>query len=308
MNENLIQLVRLLEEYNAHIDIPIVTKFEEPMWHHTSFRVGGIADLFLVPQNREALVSLCGMLNETNARAYFLGNGSNVIFADEGFRGAIVSLSGLKQIDVRSCDIVAEAGASLASVCQTARDASLTGIEFAYGIPGSVGGAVTMNAGAYGGEISFVLKDSTYLDLRTLTTNTITQEEHHYGYRESIYKHEKRVILSATFTLKKGAQDEISAQMSDFMNRRITKQPLTYPSAGSIFKRYPGRYTGQMIEEAGLKGYTIGGAQISEKHAGFIINIGGATCKDILDLIEYVKAVILEKFGCALECEVIVVK
>lgn len=308
MTVNCRKLLRSVEEYNSETDRNIEVRIAEPMSRHTSFRVGGNADLFLVPPDRESLIALCKMIRETEAHCYFLGNGSNVIFDDEGFSGAVVSLSGLNHTIIIGNEIIAEAGATLASVCKRARDEALSGLEFAYGIPGTVGGAVTMNAGAYSGEISYVLKESTYLDLTDLTVHTIPLGEHHFDYRESVYKHEQRVILEAVFSMKEGEKEEIAAQMNDFMNRRVSKQPLEYPSAGSIFKRYPGRFTGQMIEEAGLKGYTIGGAQVSEKHAGFIINIGGATCRNILDLIDFIKAVILEKFGCELECEVIYVK
>lgn len=308
MDKNLETLVKMIGEYCESAGEKIKVYRDEPMSRHTSFKVGGTADLYLVPCDRDALIELCSMIRETGAQAYFLGNGSNVIFEDEGYRGAVVSMSELNKIEVCDNEIIAESGATLASLSKTARDCSLTGLEFSYGIPGSVGGAVTMNAGAYGGEISHVLKASTYLDPVTMTVHTIYLEDHKYGYRESVYKNAGYVILSAVFELKHGEKEEIAAQMNDYMQRRVSKQPLEYPSAGSVFKRYPGRFTGQMIEEAGLKGYTIGGAQVSEKHAGFIINIGGATTKNIIDLIEYIKKVILEKFGCALECEVIVVR
>lgn len=308
MNENCRKLMCLVEAYNADTEQKIEFKTNEPMSRHTSFRIGGAADLYLTPHDRKSLIALCKMLKETETRYYFLGNGSNVLFDDEGFDGAVVSLTALNRIAVIGDEIIAAAGAALASVCKIARDNSLTGLEFAYGIPGTVGGAVTMNAGAYNGEVSFVLKESTYLDLSDLTLHTILLEEHNFGYRESVYKHNPRVILEAVFSLKAGNKEDIAAMMNDYMNRRVTKQPLEFPSAGSVFKRYPGRFTGQMIEEAGLKGFTIGGAQVSEKHAGFIINIGGAACKDVLDLISHIKAVILEKFGCELECEVVYVK
>ncbi|MBQ4354196.1 MAG: UDP-N-acetylmuramate dehydrogenase [Clostridia bacterium] len=308
MTESIQNLIRLTDAYNQRAGQTISYKTDEPMSRHTTFRVGGIADLYMIPENRESLIALCKMIGETGVRAYFLGNGSNVLFDDAGFRGAVVSLSSLRRIEVSGTTITAEAGTTLAALTKTARDASLTGLEFAYGIPGSVGGAVTMNAGAYGGEIACVLQESTYLDPADFTVHTIPASEHNYSYRESVYKHTNRVILCAAFQLKEGNRDEIAAQMEDFMNRRVTKQPLEYPSAGSVFKRYPGRYTGQMIEEAGLKGYTIGGAQVSEKHAGFIINIGSASSKDILELIEHIKKVILDKFGCALECEILHVK
>ena len=181
-------------------------------------------------------------------------------------------------------------------------------MEFAYGIPGSVGGAVFMNAGAYGGEMSDIVLESTYLDLSDLTIHTISKDEHNFGYRDSIYRHSNFLILSSKFSLEYGNTLEIEEKMNDYMNRRIHKQPLDYPSAGSVFKRCPGRFTGQMIEESGLKGYSIGGAKISEKHAGFIINTGNATSSDVLALIEYIKETIYKNYGCNLCCEMIYVK
>ena len=308
MTDNIKLLGAKLEEYNTlHADA-VTIKYDEQMSRHTTFRIGGNADLYIIPHSVESLIYVIRIVREYGVKFYILGNGSNVLFDDEGFSGAVISMAGLTSVQVDGEIVTADAGATLASVCKAARDKSLEGIEFAFGIPGSVGGAVFMNAGAYGGEMAHVLKDSTYLDLDTLTVHTITNEEHEYGYRESVYKHTNRVILSATFKLNAGERDEISERMSDYMNRRVTKQPLEFPSAGSVFKRYPGRFTGQMIEEAGLKGTTIGGAQISEKHAGFIINIGGATASDVMALVQYIKDKILEIFGCELECEMIYVK
>ncbi len=299
-------LIERIEAYNKN-EKKIEIRPNEPMSRHTTFRIGGSAALYLIPQNVPALRDLCTMIRETDVRYYILGNGSNVLFGDGGFRGAVISTAGLSGIAVDGNILSANAGATLTTLCKTARENSLTGLEFAYGIPGSVGGAVFMNAGAYGGEISQVLTESTYLDLSDMTVHSIPLSEHCYGYRDSIYRHTERVILSAKFELSGGDRDEISAKMADFMNRRVSKQPLEFPSAGSVFKRYPGRFTGQMIEEAGLKGYTIGGAQISEKHAGFIINRGGATADDVMRLIEFIKDRILEIYGCELECEMIYV-
>ena len=297
-----------LEEYSASFEGAVTIKYDEPLSRHTTFRIGGNADLYLIPHSVDSLVRVIRTVQDFGVKFYILGNGSNVLFDDAGFSGAVISTAGLTSVKTEGEVITADAGATLASVCKAARDSSLEGLEFAYGIPGSVGGAVFMNAGAYGGEMAHVLCESTYLDLDDLTVHTITNAEHDYGYRESVYKHTRRVILSATLALKAGNRDEISEKMSDFMNRRVTKQPLEFPSAGSVFKRYLGRFTGQMIEEAGLKGYTIGGAQVSEKHAGFIINIGGATADDVNALIRYIKEKILEIFGCELECEMIYVK
>jgi len=308
LTENLLMFDRLLKEYNDGHENVITIKYNEPMSRHTTFRIGGPADLYLIPKNQEALIHLCNMLRSTESRAFFLGNGSNVLFDDEGFRGAVVSLGGLCGIRVDGNTITADSGALLSAVCKNAKEYSLTGLEFAYGIPGSVGGAVYMNAGAYNGEISHVLTESTYLDLDDGTVHTIDLNSHNFGYRESIYKRSHFVILSASFKLKEGNKDEIGEVMNDFMNRRVTKQPLEYPSAGSVFKRYPGRFTGQMIDECGLKGFSIGGAAVSEKHAGFIINKGGATASDVRSLIEHIKKSVFDKFGCAIECEVIYVK
>ncbi len=307
MTEKLTTLIERIEAYNQN-EKKIEIRQNEPMSRHTTFRIGGSAALYLIPQNVTALKELCTMLRKTGVRHYILGNGSNVLFDDNGFDGAVISMSAISNIYRIGNKITAEAGAQLMTVCKQSRDFGLAGMEFAYGIPGSVGGAVYMNAGAYGGEIAQILCDSEYLDPETLTIHKISLPEHAYGYRESIYKHNNYIILAASFELTSGNSEEIGAQMNDFMNRRITKQPLDYPSAGSTFKRYPGRFTGQMIEEAGLKGYSIGGAQVSEKHAGFVINRGDATAADVLALIDYIKNVILEKFGCALECEMIYVK
>lgn len=308
MTDNLTKLCELILEYNkSHAD-SIKIEYNEPMSRHTTFRIGGIADLYITPANIADLKALCAMIKESGARVYFLGNGSNVLFADEGYRGAVISLCALRRISVDGNTVSAEVGVSFTALSKTARDNSLTGLEFANGIPGTVGGAVYMNAGAYNGEVAFVLKESTYLDLDTLEIGTLASDEHNFGYRDSVYKHTNRIILSASFELREGDKNEITEMMNDFMNRRVSKQPLEYPSAGSVFKRYPGRFTAQMIDEAGLKGYKIGGAQVSEKHAGFIINIGDATAKDVKDLISHIQKTILEKFGCAIEREVIYVE
>lgn len=309
MDDSLKSINSWIEDWNnsSSDDNRIQVEFNSPMSRHTTFRIGGPAALFIVPHSTEALLALIKEIRRTNTKFSILGNGSNVLYPDEGYNGAVISLFALKKIEINENIVFAEAGALLISVSRRSCDECLSGLEFAYGIPGTVGGAVFMNAGAYDGEISLILKESTYLDLDTLTINTISNQEHQYGYRDSIYRHTNRLILSATFQLVKGDQEIIDKTMNDYMKRRLDKQPLEFPSAGSVFKRCPGHYTGQMIEEAGLKGYRIGGAQISEKHAGFIINVGGATREDVLKLIEHIRSVILEKYGCELECEVICV-
>lgn len=308
MTDKYSALLTLAEEYNREHEDPIEIKQNEPMSRHTSFKIGGNADLYIIPHDMDALIETVRILKETETKRYFLGNATNVLFDDAGFRGAVVSLGNICAIKVIENRIVTEAGASLNLVCKTARDKELSGLEFAYGIPGSIGGAVFMNAGAYGGEMSQVIAQSTYLSLDDMTVHTIPLTAHEYGYRESVYRHNNWLVLSAVLELQKGEYDKINAAMNDYMSRRIDKQPLEYPSAGSVFKRYPGRYTGQMIEECGLKGYSIGGAQVSEKHAGFIVNKGGATSADVLALIEHIKNEVYKKFDCRIECEVIHVK
>lgn len=308
MTDKYSALLTLAEEYNRKHGNTIEIKQNEPMSRHTSFKIGGNADLYIIPHDMDALIETVRILKENETKRYFLGNATNVLFDDAGFCGAVVSLGNICGIKVTENRIVAEAGASLNLVCKTARDKELSGLEFAYGIPGSIGGAVFMNAGAYGGEMSQVIAQSTYLSLDDMTVHTIPLTAHEYGYRESVYRHNNWLVLSAVLELQKGEYDKINAAMNDYMSRRIDKQPLEYPSAGSVFKRYPGRYTGQMIEECGLKGYSIGGAQVSEKHAGFIVNKGGATSADVLALIEHIKNEVYKKFDCRIECEVIHVK
>ena len=281
-------------------------KKNEPMSRHTTFRIGGSAVLYIVCETVEALAVCINKCREGNIRYMVLGNGSNVLFSDTGFEGVVISMTGMANVKVDGTRITAEAGASLTAVSKTARDASLTGMEFAHGIPGSCGGAVFMNAGAYDGEIKNIVSESTYLDTADGTLHTLTAEDHKFGYRESIYRrHPEWIIVSSVFSLQNGDKAEISAKMEDFMQRRISKQPLEYPSAGSVFKRYPGRYTAQMIDEAGLKGVSVGGAQVSEKHAGFIINTGNATSKDVNTLIDIIQKTIEDKYQIRIECELI---
>ncbi len=283
---------------------------DEPMSRHTSFRIGGPAALFLVPRTRGAFAAAVKKAVETGTRFFLLGNGSNLLFDDAGYDGAVISTAALDAVSLDGDLLTAEAGASLSSVCKAARDASLTGLEFAYGIPGSVGGAVVMNAGAYGGEIRDVLEESLALDPATGEIRRLTLEEHAYGYRDSVYKHTSPawVVLAASFRLRAGERDEITAKMNELAGRRVAKQPLEYPSAGSVFKRPEGHFVGQMVEESGLKGYRIGGAEVSEKHAGFIVNRGGATSHDVLALVEHIRDVVKRNYSVDLECEIIHVK
>lgn len=281
----------------------------EPMSRHTSFKIGGNADVFVAPNDTESLIEAYSQAEKGDLRTYILGKGSNVLFSDEGYKGVIISTEKLSAVTVEGNVLTAQCGASFTHIAAVARDAGLSGLEFAYGIPGAVGGAVYMNAGAYGGQVSDCLISSTAFDPESGRIIYTEGEDHQFGYRTSIYKkNPKMVILSANFELVPANKEEIRVKMDDLMGRRRDKQPLEYPSAGSVFKRPEGYFVGQMVEELGLKGYSVGSAQVSEKHAGFIINRGGATAADVLELIDHIKAKVRERYGVELECEVIFVK
>lgn len=284
-------------------------KENEPLSLHTTFRIGGKAKLFVIPKTEDQLAKAVDYARSCGIRYYVLGKGSNVIFPDEGFDGAVISTLSLNNVSVDGCRITASAGTSFTELAVIASKNCLTGLEFAYGIPGSLGGAVFMNAGAYNGEISFVLTKSTYLDSKNGVFGEFARDDHCFGYRESVYRNRPELVITgAELTLSKGNREEIEAKMKDFISRRREKQPLEYPSAGSSFKRYPGKYTAQMIDEAGLKGFSIGGAQVSEKHAGFIINKDNATAKDVRALSDHIKAKIFEIHGIHIENEMIFVE
>lgn len=280
----------------------VVTNF--PLKEHTTFKIGGVADLYVCPNNLMELINTLSILKENNVPYFLLGAGSNLLISDKGLRGAVIKLGdGFDYAHARGDYILAGAGVSLAKLASEAKNAELTGLEFASGIPGSLGGALFMNAGAYGGEMKDVVTEVSFIDSKG-TVKTIPCSECDFGYRKSIFSKGDKIIISAKFTLKKGNREEISAKMRELNGKRKEKQPLEYPSAGSTFKRPEGHFAGSLIEQAGLKGYTLGGAQVSEKHAGFIINTGNATAKDVCELIEYVKNTVFEKFGVQLEPEV----
>ncbi|MGM9637308.1 MAG: UDP-N-acetylmuramate dehydrogenase [Eubacteriales bacterium] len=291
----------LLQQMEA--DGRIERKKDTPLAGFTSFKVGGPADQLILPHTKEALVELISVVRECKIRYLILGNGSNVLFSDRGYRGAVLLTTALRSYSVEGTKIHADCGVPLGALSVAAAAAGLSGLEFAYGIPGTLGGAVYMNAGAYGGEIADVLESSTCLCSDGQLCE-LSVEEHAFGYRSSVYQSSGGTVLSATLSLKKGDPTEIQAKMKDFMSRRREKQPLESPSAGSTFKRYPGYYTGKLIEDAGLKGFSVGDAMVSEKHAGFVINAGEATSADILALIEHIKQTIYQKNGILLECEV----
>lgn len=281
----------------------IETKTDLPMSEYTTFKIGGNADLAVFPRTKEELAIALTLAKEIGLPAYVVGKGSNLLVDDEGYRGLVVFTSSLDTVIFDGCNIYAEAGASITSLARSASERGLTGLEFACGIPGTVGGAVYMNAGAYESEMKSVTVSSDYWSA-TEGFGTLTGDEQGFGYRTSAYMGSDKVILSCKISLANGDRDESIARCKELLAKRREKQPLEYPSAGSAFKRYPGRYTGQMIDAAGLKGFAIGGAEVSVKHAGFIINKGGATARDVIDLVEKIKEVILEREGVKIESEI----
>ena len=277
---------------------------EEPMKKHTTFRIGGPAEHLILPQTTEEIADVIKLCRQEEIPWYIVGNGSNLLVADEGVRGVVIQLlRNFNQIQVEGCQIRMQAGAQNAAVAKRALDASLTGFEFAAGIPGTIGGAVVMNAGAYGGEMKDILKEVTVLDPNGMI-RTIPTEELELGYRTSIIARKGYVVLEAVIVLKTGDPKEIKAAMDELKEKRVTKQPLEYPSAGSTFKRPEGYFAGKLIMDAGLRGFSVGGAQISEKHCGFVINKDNATAKDVTELMDETKKIVMEKFGVALEPEV----
>ncbi|MBR5806485.1 MAG: UDP-N-acetylmuramate dehydrogenase [Oscillospiraceae bacterium] len=284
----------------------IEAHFDESMKKHTTFKVGGNAVCIAVPDTIEKAAALIKFVNENKINHYFLGNGSNVIFNDNGFDGVIIKTSALNKIDIKDNVVVAGAGVLMTSLAKRAQENSLSGLEFCYGIPGNVGGGIYMNAGAYGGEISNCLVSVDYID-ENGNLGTISKNDCDFSYRHSRFMKENWLIVSATFEMEPKDSAEMLAFMEDIMQRRKDKQPLDKPSAGSSFKRPVGYFAAALIDECGLKGLTVGGAQVSEKHAGFIVNIGDATCQDIVDLADKVRQIVLEKKGVVLEKEMIIV-
>ena len=279
----------------------------ELMSKHTSFKIGGAADIFVNPKSTKELKALLQIGKTANLPVCLVGNGSNLLVSDGGIEGLVVSTLKMKKITLVSEDeIFAEAGASLTAVCLFALKNSLAGMEFAYGIPGSIGGAVYMNAGAYGGEMKDIIKNVQSLD-KSLNLVERPLEDLGLGYRESVYKSNGEIITGVTLKLKKGNSHDISKQMELLMGKRQTSQPLDFGSAGSTFKRPVGYYAAALIDECGLKGLSVGDAQVSKKHAGFVINKGKATCNDVLKLIEEIKNTVYTKKGVKLETEVIFV-
>lgn len=281
-------------------------KENEPMKNHTSFKVGGPADLFLMPQSRAELQAALEICKESQKPLYIMGNGSNLIVRDKGYSGIIINTKALNQVETVGETLIAEPGISLKDLANVALKEKLTGLEFASGIPGSLGGAVTMNAGAYDGEMKGVITSITVIS-EDGSLKTIPADQCHFGYRSSILQQHPWVLVSVELGLKNGDYQQIEAKMLDLNDQRQSKQPLEYPSAGSTFRRPVGYYAGKLVQDAGFKGYAIGGAQVSEKHSGFVINKGGATAADILNLIGAIQAAVKEKFDVDLKTEVIVI-
>ncbi len=272
---------------------------------HTTFRIGGPADLFLTVENLRQLREMAAACREQEIPMMFLGNGSNLLVSDKGIRGVVIRLAGdfAKVAREGKTGICCGEGATLASACVFARDNDLPGLDFAWGIPGSAGGAAYMNAGAYGGEIKDVLRSCEHMTPDG-KIEILSGEEMRLSYRRSAYTGGENVILFLHMQLEKGHHSAIASQMEELMNRRREKQPYDMPSAGSVFKRPEGYFAGTLIEQCGLKGKTVGGAQVSPKHAGFIVNTGGATCRDVQELIAMIQERVLRETGVQLECEV----
>ena len=278
-------------------------KTNEDMSKHTSFKTGGKAMLYIKATTVEDVINVLKIVKEDEIPFVVLGNGSNVLFRDDIFEGIVLKID-LNNMEINSEKVWVDAGVKNAIVAKRLLDTALQGFEFAAGIPGTIGGAIRMNAGAYGGEIKDVIESVTYIDYNTLEIKTIKNEECDFSYRHSIFCENNNVILSATLSLEKGTKEEIEAKMNEYAKSRKEKQPLEYPSAGSTFRRGEDFITAKLIDDCGLKGYQIGGAQVSEKHAGFIINKDNATAKDIIYLIEYVRKTVKEETGKCIELEI----
>ena len=278
-------------------------KIDEKLSSYVNFKVGGPADILLIPKSKEQVIKSVEVCKENRIPFYLIGNGSNILVRDGGFRGVVISLKEVNTIIVDGDKIEAECGAMLKAVSDKAMENSLTGFEFACGIPGTIGGAVFMNAGAYDGEIAHVIESAEIID-EECNIVRLSNKDLDFGYRSSIVMKKGYTVLSAVFKLEKGQVKTIKELVDDLTNKRESKQPLEYPSAGSTFKRPTGYFAGKLIQDAGLKGYSIGGAAVSEKHSGFVINKGNATAKDITDLIKYIQDEVKRQFGVELHPEV----
>lgn len=294
-------VVQALKQYVPEENIYL----QEPMAGHTTFRIGGPADCLVELESEEQLIRVQNYLNKVELPYFILGNGSNLLVSDEGYRGVVLRIgSGMNRISVNGCELTAEAGATMAQVARVAMEHGLTGLEFASGIPGTVGGGVVMNAGAYDGEMSQVVKQVRVVS-RTGESMELDNGTMEFGYRKSSIREHCFIVTKVVFQLQTGEREQIKAKMEELAARRREKQPLEYPSAGSTFKRPCGHFAGKLIMDAGLRGYQCGGAKVSEKHCGFVVNAGGATAKDVRRLIQDVQEIIQDKFNVNLETEVL---
>ena len=295
----------MLKSFFYENNIPFLE--DESLKKHTTFKVGGNAEFIAMPENKIQAAKLLKFVKDNGIKYYIIGRGSNVIFRDNGFNGVIIKTANMHDIEyIDETTVYAAAGVPMNVLCKSLQEHSLKGLEFCYGIPGNVGGGLFMNAGAYGGEISNAVYQVEYID-ENCEIKTIDVSDCDFAYRHSVFQGKNWFITGCTFKLKKGDKAEILSFMEDIMQRRIDKQPLDKPSAGSSFKRPVGYFAAALIEQCGLKGCTVGGAQVSEKHSGFIINTGSATCKDIVELAEYVENIVFEKTGVKIEKEMIIV-
>ena len=302
MNNSVNQLAEVLKQ-----KMPGHVFCNEPMTKHTSFKIGGPADILVQPQDADALAQALAAARDCGVPVTILGNGSNVLVRDKGIRGLVIKIgNALKTFRQNGERLYFGAGYSLALASRKAWECGLSGMEFAVGIPGSIGGAVYMNAGAYNGEMKCVVENVRVMDM-TGKAMELTAEDLQFGYRKTSLQQSGYIITEVCLKMQPGDKDTIKAMMDDFSSRRISKQPLELPSAGSMFKRPPGHFAGTLIEQAGLKGYTVGGAQVSEKHAGFVVNRGSATAADVLQLIADVRRIVMEKAGVELHPEVLVI-
>lgn len=293
------EFYKLLGEFYNEEDITV----DSPMSEHIYFRVGGPADILVTPVNEEQVVNTLKLCREYNVPYFILGNGSNILVKDGGISGVVIKFNKLNKITTEGNCVTAQSGALLKDVLKAALENNLRGFEFACGIPGSIGGAVFMNAGAYDGEMAHVIKSARVID-ENCNIKNLTKEELELGYRSSIVMKKGYVVIEATVELESGEYASIKDKIDDLTNRRESKQPLEYPSAGSTFKRPEGYFAGKLIQDSGLKGFSIGGAAVSEKHSGFVINKGGATAKDVLDVIAHVQKTVKENFDVELHTEV----
>lgn len=286
-----------------------IVRYDEPLKNHTTFGIGGSCIALIEPREVEDIIEAIKICRENNIKFFVIGNGSNLLVSDEGYNGVIIKLKKeFSTIKVEGEYVIAKSGAKLSEVFDVILENSLAGFEFASGIPGTIGGAIYMNAGAYGGEMKDIVETVEVLDMDTFEVKELKNEELEFSYRNSIIQNKNYIVLAIKLKLQKGNKEEIKTIYEDLREKRNSKQPLNFGSAGSTFKRPEGHFASKLIEDSGLKGYHINDAWVSEKHSGFVVNKGNASCKEILELIDHVKNIVFEKFGVKLEMEVKILK